>query len=236
MNPAGVYNALLDWLWPPACRLCGLRLTGWPELCPGCHADLPWLLYCCSRCARPLPRHGHGTTCGRCLQQAPPYDRTLALFTWQPPADYLLKRLKFNGDLGMAPLLATLFARRVLQQDESRPEMLVPVPLHPSRLRERGFNQATELARPLARQLQLPLQTGLCRRVRHTEAQSLLPPAARRLNMRRAFTVTDVPVNAHIAIVDDVMTTGHTARELAGELKRAGAARVDVWVMARAGT
>ncbi len=222
-------------MWPPACRLCGVRLPDWPELCAGCLGDLPWLIYSCPRCARPLPRHSHGNTCGRCLQQAPAYDRTRALFTYQPPADFLLKRLKFSGDLGMAPLLAALFGGLVERSDEPHPDMLVPVPLHPRRLRERGFNQATEIARPLARQLKIPLQTTLCRRVRNTEAQSLLAPVARRLNMRRAFEVIDMPSNAHIAIVDDVMTTGHTARELAGAMKRAGAARVDVWVMARAG-
>lgn len=223
-------NRLLDILFPPHCRLCGDPAAAAFRLCRPCEQDLPWLGSTCSRCARPVPA---SATCGRCQRRPPAFDQATALFHYRPPVDYLLKRLKFSGELAIAPLLADLLAESLSTGAIPLPDALVPVPLHRGRLRERGFNQATLLAARLGRQLGLPVATQLCARRRATEPQSLLSPAARRLNLRRAFAVCDRPP-AHVAIVDDVMTTGHTAGELARTLKQAGAQRVDVWVIARA--
>jgi ComF family protein len=175
-----------------------------------------------------------GLRCGRCQQHPPPFDQTTALYHYQPPLDFLLKRLKFSRDPGMGPLVASLLARALLPRPAPLPGLLVPMPLHPARQRERGYNQAVEIARPLARTLGIRLDHGLCRRVRRTEAQSLLGTTARRLNVRNAFAVTGPPTAYHVAIVDDVMTTGCTAGELARTLKAAGVKKIEVWVIARA--
>jgi ComF family protein len=224
---------LLDSLFPPACRLCGARTGAGPALCAGCRHDLPRLIHGCRQCARPLPGDAP-QRCGHCQRQPPPFDHTTALFHYQPPLDFLLKRLKFARDPGMGPLLAALLARELRRRTAPLPGLLVPMPLHPTRLRERGYNQAVEIARPLGKALGIPLDHGLCRRTRRTEAQSLLGTTARRLNVRNAFVATGTAATAHVAIVDDVMTTGCTVSELARVLKRAGVGKVEVWVIARA--
>lgn len=233
-----VYQCLArfqDLLFPPRCRLCGDRSPRADRLCPPCTDELPWLEGRCTQCARPVAAASRPVRCGGCQRSNPAFDATAALFHYQPPVDYLLKQLKFSSELSMAPLLAGLLARQLAWGDKPLPGLLVPVPLHVTRLRERGFNQAAELARVLGRQLQIPVDQRLCRRRRATGTQSRLPPAARRLNVRRAFEVSKAVTHCHIAIVDDVMTTGHTANELARVLKQAGAERVEVWVIARAG-
>ncbi len=224
---------LLDALFPPACRLCGARTQISNGLCKGCLQDLPRLGLACQQCARPL----QGTTslrCARCQRQPPRFDATMALFHYQPPVDYLLKRLKFAHDHGIGALLAGLLAEPLKQRGTALPDLLLPMPLHPSRLRERGYNQATEIARPLAETLAIPLRQDLCRRTRPTQAQSLLGTTARRLNVRHAFAVSAPMHVRHVAIVDDVMTTGSSAGELARVIKQAGVVEVEVWVIARA--
>jgi ComF family protein len=148
--------------------------------------------------------------------------------------DYLLKRLKFSSELAIAPLLAGLLAEHIAARAAPLPDLLLAVPLHRTRLRERGFNQATLLATRLGRRLGVPVASQVCLRRRATQPQSLLSPTARRLNLRNAFAVQQRLPAAHVAIIDDVMTTGHTAGELAQALKQAGAECVEVWVIARA--
>lgn len=222
-------------LFPVHCRLCGLRVRSSPALCDGCRRDLPWLATTCGQCGQPLPQDCVTKLCGRCLKHPPPFDATTAVLHYHPPADFLVQRLKFSGELALAPLLAGLLADRLAVRKAALPRCLLPVPLHRSRLRERGFNQATELARHLGRRLGIPVDYRLCRRHRPTEPQSLLPVRQRRGNLRNAFTVTAGVPAAHVAIIDDVMTSGHTAGELARALKRSGAERIEVWVIARAG-
>ena len=222
-------------LFPPRCRLCGAAPAADTSLCQACLADLPWLESCCWRCARPLPAGGDPWLCGTCLKRPPVFDTATALLHYRAPADYLIQRLKFSGELALAPLLARLLAGKIADRSAALPDLLIPVPLHRTRLRERGFNQATELARHLGRRLAVPVGHRLCRRDRHTLPQSLTPPRLRRRNLRGAFSVAGELSTSHVAIVDDVMTTGHTADELAGVLLRAGAEYVEVWVIARSG-
>jgi ComF family protein len=226
-------HGLLNRLFPPHCRLCGVA-SGTRLLCQPCQDELPWLARRCPQCACALDTTGMPSPCGRCQRQVPAFDATHALFQYQPPVDHLLKRLKFSGELALGPLLGELLAEQMRRRADTLPRQLIPVPLHPARLRERGFNQATELARAAGKQLGIPLARRLCRRQRNTEPQSLLSNTARRLNLRNAFTICGTPA-AHVAIVDDVMTTGHTSNELARALKQAGAQTVEVWVIARAG-
>ncbi len=172
--------------------------------------------------------------CGQCAQQPPSYDRALALLRYAYPADRLVQRLKFNAQLHLARLLGERLAEHVARHVTQPPQVILPVPLHRTRLRERGFNQALELARPIARHMDIPLDYRSCVRVRATTAQSLLPAAQRRRNIKGAFRVTR-PIKAHhVAIVDDVMTTGHTVEEFAATLRKAGVKKIDVWVLARA--
>ncbi len=217
---------------PRYCVVCGAGGDG--ELCAGCRRELPHNASCCARCAVPLPEAKGELVCGQCAQQPPSYDRALALLRYAYPADRLVQRLKFNAQLHLARLLGERLAEHVARHVTQPPQVILPVPLHRTRLRERGFNQALELARPIARHMDIPLDYRSCARVRATTAQSLLPAAQRRGNIKGAFQVTR-PIKArHVAIVDDVMTTGHTVEEFAATLRKAGVKKIDVWVLARA--
>jgi ComF family protein len=217
-------------LLPARCLLCGGAGVDGLDLCAACGAALPWNRTACARCGLPLP--APEPACGRCLRAPPAFAATFAPWRYAFPLDRLLPRLKFHGDLAAGALVAG----RMLEASRAapRPQALVPVPLHRARLRERGYDQALELARPLARGLGLPLRLDLLQRIRATAAQSDLAAAARRRNVRGAFAAgarTGVP--AHVARVDDLMTTGATLGECARVLRAAGVARVDVWVAAR---
>jgi ComF family protein len=221
-------------LFPPRCRLCGAAPAADTTLCQPCLDDLPWLESGCCRCARPLPPGVDTLLCGSCLRRPPAFDEATALLHYRAPADYLIQRLKFSGELAVAPLLADMLADKIAPRTTPLPDLLIPVPLHRARLTERGFNQATELARRLGRRLAVPVDHRQCQRDRHTRPQSLTPTKLRRRNLRGAFSVIgELPAAAHVAIVDDVMTTGHTANELTWVLRRAGVACVEVWVIAR---
>jgi len=149
--------------------------------------------------------------------------------------DHLLQQLKFHQKLHLATLLGELLADGLKGREEPLPECLLPVPLHPQRLRERGYNQALELARVLSSRLNIPLETTICMRQRETAPQTALDGKERRRNLRGAFTVREVTLPRHIAIIDDVVTTGTTVSELASTLRRSGVERVEVWACARAG-
>jgi ComF family protein len=217
-------------LLPLRCLVCGEPGSDGRDLCAACTLTLPWLVDACSRCALPLPA-GMGTQllCGACQQGPSPLQQVRATFRYAAPVDGLLRRFKFHQDLAAGRLLSQLMLAH--WQRESCPQALVPLPLHRGRLRRRGYDQALELAKPLARALQLPLCTGL-RRARATAAQSELDAAARKRNVRAAFSATG-PLPVHVALVDDVMTTGATLQAAATALRRAGVERVDAWVCAR---
>ena len=217
-------------LFGSRCLVCRERAAAEQDLCHACMAALPWAGAACARCAIPLPA-GDGP-CGACLRRAPPLGAAHAAFVYGFPVDRLLPRFKFHHDLAAGALLARSMASAFAALP--RPDVLVPVPLHSARLRRRGYDQALELARPLARRLGLPVRDDLLRRTRATSAQSELAAAARRRNVRGAFeTGGDAPTPAHVVLVDDVMTTGATLHAAAIALRRAGAVRVDAWVCAR---
>ena len=222
---------------PPVCVLCGEEgarsPSGVRDLCLACQESLPWVESRCARCALPLSATAIEALCGRCQTQPPAFESCLSPFHYHAPLDHLLLGLKFNGRLAQARLLGELMADWLDSVVESPPDQLIPVPLHADRLRERGFNQAVELARPIARHFGLPLNLQGVRRILATPPQSDLSRKQRLKNIRGAFEVTK-PVQGHVVIIDDVMTTGSTADELARTLLRAGAERVEVWVCARA--
>ncbi|RNF83915.1 ComF family protein [Lysobacter psychrotolerans] len=217
-------------VWPPRCLLCHERGHAGLDLCPDCAAGLPWNRSACGRCALPLAHPADA--CGACLRSPPPQGRARTAFVYARPLDRLLPRAKFHGDLATTRLLAQLMARE--WRHDTRPDALVAVPLHWRRLRERGYDQSLELARPLASALGLPLREDLLRRVRETAPQSRLDAAQRRRNLRGAFAaVPGATMPAHVVLFDDVMTTGATLHAAARVLLRAGAARVDAWACAR---
>ena len=167
-----------------------------------------------------------------CRRRPPPLQEVRAACLYSAPVDRLLPRFKFHDDLAAGRLLSQLMAEAFAGLPS--PDALIAVPLHTGRLRSRGYDQALELARPLARALRVPLLTGVLERTRATAPQSERAAAARRRNVRRAFAVRrDAAVPAHAVLVDDVMTTGATLHSAADALLRAGASRVDAWVCAR---
>ncbi|HLM54041.1 MAG TPA: ComF family protein [Pseudoxanthomonas sp.] len=211
------------------CLLCREPGARGRDLCKACARSLPSNRSACLRCAQPLPEP---SVCGRCLRHPPPLTQAHAAFVYRFPLDRLLPRFKFHGDLPAGRLLSQLMAEALAAVP--RPEALIPVPLHHARLRMRGYDQALELARPLARSLEVPLRDQVLSRISNTRPQSELDAEARRRNVRRAFSVApDAPLPAHVALVDDVMTTGATLHAAARVLRRAGVARVDAWVCAR---
>ena len=218
----------MGWLYPPRCRLCGAHADAL-GLCAPCGAELPWLRSACPVCAE--PKAGAATQpCARCLTRPPPFTAARVALRYAPPVDRLILEFKHGGRLATGRLLAGLLARHLAGTGTPSPDRLVPVPLHPQRLRQRGFNQAAELAALLP----FPAAPRLARRVRATPSQGGLSRAQRRRNLRGAFAV-DQPLNGlHVAVLDDVLTTGQTAAALAKALRDAGAARVEVWAVARA--
>jgi ComF family protein len=221
-------------LYPPVCLVCGGDGEPGRDLCAGCARNLYRNAHACERCAEPLPESAPiGSLCGRCQRSPPAFDACRAPYLYAPPLDGLLTGLKFNARLAHARLLATLLGDAVLGTWADPPDLLVPVPLHPTRLRERGFNQALELARPLAQALSIPLEPEVLARARPSAPQSGLQRSLRHANVRGAFAVVRAPAARRVALVDDVLTTGHTASEIAKALKRCGVERVEVWVVAR---
>jgi ComF family protein len=237
-------TALLHGLLPTSCALCGGACA--ETLCAPCAAQffgkasdgVSATTLRCRQCANPLPA-GAGAgpgLCAGCLLQPPAFDATVVAADYAMPLDQLVLQLKFGHRLAHAALFARLLRDAVLQQPHFvLPAVLCPVPLGPRRLAERGFNQALEIGRPLARALGVTLAPRLASRVYDTQAQSSVAPDQRGRNVAHAFAIAEPALveGRHIGIVDDVMTSGQTLNELAATFKRYGAARVSNLVFAR---
>lgn len=226
----GLAARVRQWLWPSLCLICAEPCTG--AFCPPCTRVLPALAPACGRCAAALPAGTEGHECGECQQAPPAFATTRALFPYRSPVSDLIVQLKYAGRLHIARRLGTHLAATLAR--DTTVDVLIPVPLHRTRLRTRGFNQSLELARPLAARLGVPLLVRGVERTRDTRAQAELPRTARAKNVRNAFAVTADLTGLRVAIVDDVMTTGETVRALSRAVQRAGASRIEVWVLARA--
>ena len=217
-------------LLPPRCLICRERGDNGIDLCRSCSEQLPWNTLACARCGLPMPTAAG--VCGACLRHPPALAHTRAVFVYGFPLDRLVPRLKFHRDLAAGRLMAELMAGALATAP--RPDAILPVPLHARRLRQRGYDQALELARPLAEALSVPLRTDLLLRSRSTAPQSELHAGERQRNVARAFVVPPgIAPPAHVCLIDDVMTTGATLQAAARVLLGAGAARVDAWVCAR---
>lgn len=224
----------LDTLLPPVCLGCERPADDFATaLCIRCSDALPGLPRCCPICADALPPAV--TTeqpCAQCQKRRPAFARTVAASPYAEPVDAWISALKYGRALRFAAPLGELLASAI--NDAPRPDLLIPVPLHDSKVRSRGFNQAIEITRPLARRVELPWRHDLARRIRPTAPQQGQSAEARRRNLRGAFAADTDVAGLHVAIVDDVMTTGATADALATSLMRAGAREVSTWVVSRA--
>jgi ComF family protein len=199
-------------------------------LCAACDEGLPRIAHSCPRCALPLA--DSRSACGRCLaKRRPAVDAAVAVFEYRFPLDRLVQRFKFAGDLAIGRYLGEALACRVAALE--RPQVIAVPPLSAQRLRERGFHQALELARTVQRATAIACDARLITRLRETPSQHALDRRERLANLRGAFACRHALAGAHVAIVDDVITTGATAQTLARVLKESGASRVSVWAVAR---
>jgi ComF family protein len=214
-GPRALARLLAATVFPPRCCLCGFPGASLDlDLCTVCHDDLPWEVV---------------TPAG-----------ALVALRYEYPVDDLIRRLKYRGEIANARVLGVLLAEAARRRGAELPRLLVPVPLHPGRWRERGFNQAAALARYAGLMLNILVERNALRRVRDTPSQTALARQERHRNVRGAFEVNDARGTArlagvgHVAIVDDVMTTGSTLSEARAALLAAGVRQVDLWAVARA--
>ncbi len=219
-----------------ACLLCDEATDTPHPICTPCESELPWLMEACQVCALPLPTAG--LTCGHCLRQPPAFEQVIAPWTYRFPLDSLITRFKHQSQWPLGRLLGELLAQALRERFDNglpRPDLLLPVPMAARRLRQRGYNQAAMLAKWLAEQLEIRADEHCLQRIQDTLAQQGLDARARRRNLLNAFALApDSRVDGlHLAVVDDVLTTGATAESLARLLIKAGARRVDVYCLAR---
>jgi ComF family protein len=231
-----LFKSVLNSVLPHHCLLCNTISLIDKDICQKCWLTLPWLISSCYQCGKPLEiAHTGPLFCGDCLKHPPHYDTTIAPLIYQDTIISLITKLKFYNNLAAARLFAELIADRVLAKYPAHdlPTLLIPVPLHPKRLRRRGYNQATLIAKHISKLTNIPTQLNLCKRVRHTIPQSKTSAETRRSNMVGAFKINKPLTAQHIAIIDDVMTTGATAGSLSHLLKQQGAKRISIWCIAR---
>ncbi len=209
------------------CLLCGVSSE--QDLCISCRDNLPQIpTDHCPVCLLPVAT---SLTCGTCLKKPPAFTRIVAALHYTFPVDALIHSLKYQSNLAIAPVLANLLLEKT--NIARKPDFIIPMPLHPTRLRERGFNQALEIARQLPNN-NITLLSNACTRIRNTPSQTGLPWKDRQKNIRDAFSCKMDFSSKHVAVIDDVMTTGATLNEIAGVLRNCGATGVSGWVIARA--
>ena len=218
-----------DLLLPPHCAYCEAATMG-SLICDACACELPWNAPACPSCALPSTT---GSPCSACLQRAPPFDSAYAAFRLEAPIQQSVHGLKYSARFLDADLLAATMAEALAARGEPLPTLLIPVPLHQRKLFKRGYNQSLELAHALGKRLRIPVDATAARQLHATPDQIGLSAAKRRRNLKGAFQVDALVAGLHIALLDDVMTTGATLSELARAAKAAGAMRVEAWAVAR---
>ncbi len=216
------------------CTLCGVRSQ--ESLCGDCHRDLPFRG--ATGCPHCNAHSADNQICGACLSDPPHFDDTTSAFHYSYPLDRLVQAYKFNARLGLLPLFADALSRAIRAKRTNAaattPDLVIPLPLAPKRLAERGFNQSSLLGAQVSTALNIRFEARGMLRVRETPPQTGLNREARLKNVRGAFDCVHRLDGKHVAVVDDVMTTGATLSEAAKALKKAGAAHVSAWVIARA--
>jgi len=214
-------------LMPIPCRLCG-SMSQHQAICSLCIQDLPLLGPACPQCALPI---SDAYVCGQCLRQPPEQDVSFSLFRYHQPVDRLIADFKYHDKLYLSELFAQLMVDKL--NNRPLPDLLIPIPLHANRIRQRGYNQSFELAKALSKKLDIPSSNDYLIRTIDTKSRASIPFKARKKNIQHAFKLVKTKVPAHIALIDDVLTTGHTANAAAKLLRKAGATRIEVWTIAR---
>jgi len=227
-------NIIQSYLFPHVCSLCGQTSALALDLCEGCLHDLQASAHVCRQCGLAIGSQAPSTLCGQCLQDPPPFHTTLAAFRYEPPLTRLIADLKFNNKHRIALLLANAWLHEFANREVALPEALLPVPMHRRRVWSRGYNQALEIARPLSQHFHIPLLTDHVIRTRYIRPQTELDARLRKQNVKGSFQVVKELCQKHVAIVDDVVTTASTVKELSRVLSNAGVKRIDVWCVARA--
>lgn len=228
-----------NWLLPHICVSCHLNcdINTNSDLCPVCIQYLPWMNSYCYRCGAGLVTQQESLVCKRCLDNPPPFNRLCVLFAYQQPIIKLINQLKFGQKLFVGKIFGQLLATAVKYnwyKHNDLPQLIIPVPLHQKRQRQRGYNQAVEIATTVAKQLHIPLGINMCIRVINTKPQALLDKEQRYLNVKNAFIANIPSIYKHVVIIDDVCTTGNTLRNLSRALVLNGVETIDVWCIARA--
>jgi len=225
--------------------LSGANAINSPLLCHYCHQRLPVSKQCCFSCGLPMAimsgEHTAGslsnsaTTCGECLKSSPPYDRVISAFHYEPPISDFITQLKYSSQFQLLPVLSDYLIQEIQSSYDSSilPTLIIATPLHPKKLVSRGFNQSRLIASKIGKVLKIAVLDKGVDRIKQTEAQSGLDSVERKKNMKHAFQV-QVHLPEHVAVVDDVVTTGMTVTELSKQLLKHGAERVDIWCLARA--
>ncbi len=237
MTNLNYFKKIANWFFPYTCILCNYPSNRQQDLCEACLQELPILPQSCPRCANtfvtPLP---NDLICGSCLSLSPPFDATFALYDYVAPITKLIMELKFQERLINARILGELMCEAAVTlwyKTSPLPNLIIPMPLHPTRQRERGFNQTIEIATPIAKKLNIPLEKKSCRRIKHTSAQARLQREERQHNLRNAFQINSNFRGYHVAVLDDVITTGQTITHFCKALRLAGADKIDVWCCAK---
>lgn len=215
------------------CLLCDGNHQESHGICKPCLADLPWLIWSCQLCGIQLPADTGTAVCGQCLRHPPLFDYCQGLFHYDFPIREVITSFKFRNKIWFARPLGELLADRILQHYHQLPDHILVPPLHKQRLRERGFNQALEIGRIVSRRTGIPLAHKALVKTRPTAHQSGLTAGQLAKNLRGSFEVRESFAHRHVLLIDDILTTGHTAQEIARVLKKAGADRVDVFCVAR---
>jgi len=227
------FDIIQNFLLPPRCILCGHPGVDSQDICCACYDDLVKNQDCCDQCGYSFDAaYKTNQRCGQCLKSPPAFDKTYAPFIYQYTLRYLITQLKFHRQYKNARLLGYILATQ-LKSVARKPEIIIPVPLHPIRYKERGFNQSFEIAKTVSKLLDIPIDHRSCLRQRNTRHQIDLPAKQRHDNIKQAFSLKKPIIAKHIAILDDVMTTGSTVNELARLLKKSGIAQIDIWVCGR---
>ena len=216
---------------PAICSLCNQYHRNNVAICAPCHALLSPLGPACRHCAIPLP-DAKFPVCGQCLRQKPDVDQVLTAYRFEEPLRTLLHEFKYHQGLYLSSFITQLMLDAICVTTY-KTQCLIPVPMHPLRIRQRGFNQAAQLAKNLSRMLNLPFDLSSCQKVINTEPQAGLNAKQRKKNIDQTFQANPQH-HQHVTLVDDLLTTGSTANELARVLKNKGVARVDLWCCARA--
>lgn len=230
-----LFRNILVFFWPCTCLLCRQKSSRRYSLCEHCAKKLPWIEFVCCACAQ--PQNQPMRFCIDCSQKP---NRFLfanieILFKYEEPVTQMITQLKFHSDLFQSRLLGELLLERIKKNNFTKPDCILPVPLHRKRIRQRGFNQAIEIAKPIAKALSIPIIRRKIIKISANQAQSSLSAKERRKNVKGVYAIKKTLAQyQHVAILDDVMTTGSTVNEIANLLKQAGVANISLWICARA--